>query len=166
MRLLDLPGIRDLENLHLLNDYAHVGIAEQDKLSNRIDDLSIKYFGIAESDTYYAFPDDFEELKRSKPEEAYRLQDERDEFDARFFCAPNRPFGELLSYLDSRGWDLTNDNGGPLRLLERFARQIEAATRGLVEGACLPSVEAVKAEKWEANLAEAAKQHMKRKARG
>lgn len=166
MRLLDLPGIRDLENLHLLNDNAHVGIAEQDKLSNRIDDVSVKYFGITEPETYYAFPDDFEELKRSEPEEAYRLQDERDEFEAQFFCNANRPFRDLLSYLQNLGWDLTDENGRPLRLLERFARQIEAAAKGLVEGAHLPSVKAVNDEKWETNLAEAAKQYVKRKAHG
>jgi|ERR1051326_1166512 hypothetical protein len=164
VRLIDLPGMRDLEARKLMNDRARVDDDRDQDLLHRITEFSVKHFGINEWDTRFQFPEDFDQIERDHPYRAYDIEDERDDHE-RHFLNGNIPVQDHCSYLRHHGIDLTDDNGQPIRLFDRFVRQAEAAIHHIC-GARMPDMEAVRNSNWEAALAESAQQHMKRKARG
>lgn len=161
IRLIDFPGMRDLEAVKHLNDVARV--REDFQLNDRIDEFSRRHFGITEQDTRYVLPENIEQLRRVDPEKAYDLEDEQYKYEEQFFCRPSETVDDQCAYLLALGWDMRDDSGQPMRLFERFARQIEAAVKGLVEGTRLPDLQAIRSANWETKLTEDARKYMSRK---
>lgn len=159
-RLIDLPEVRDLERRELLNSRSRV--KSDYELNSRIDEVSRKHFGITERDTIFITEAALNAIKRRDPEEGYELEQERDEHEEQFFCKPARTIEGQAKYLRSLGWDVMDDDGRPMQLLERFARQIEAAEKMLC-GARRPDFDAIKNQNWDDKIAREARQFMSRK---
>ena len=160
VRLIDLPEMRDLETQDLMSSLSRVKVDHQ--LAARIDEVSRRHFGITEADTIFITQPALDEIKRRDPEEGYDLEEQRDEHEKQFFCKPSRTIEGQAKYLRSLGWDVMDDHGRPMRLLERFARQIEAAEKRL-RGARRPNFDAIRNQNWEDKMAEEARRFVSRK---
>ncbi len=104
-RLIDLPGIRDLEQKALMKPrYADVDARAE---FPEIDDCSRAVFGITQ--------DEADEVPR--PEGWDRIE--------------RRPERDQVAAFEAEGWDVTDDKRRPLRMLSHFAPQLWLALRGV-----------------------------------
>ena len=104
-RLIDLPGIRDIEFKALMNPRmadagAPAGFPE-------IDDLSRAVFGLT--------ADEADDVPR--PEGWDKIE--------------RRPEREQVAAFEAEGWDVTDDKRRPLRMLNQFNIQLWLAIRGV-----------------------------------
>lgn len=104
-RLIDLPGIRDLETKALMKPR----YAEPDARPDfpEIDACSVAIFGLTQ--------DEADEIPR--PEDWDRVE--------------RRPDRDQVVAFEAEGWDVTDDRRRPLRMLNHFAPQLWLALRGL-----------------------------------
>jgi hypothetical protein len=131
IRLIDLPGMRELEAKALMKPR----MADPDARPEfpELDEVSLALFGIT--------ADQAEDVAR--PEGWDRIE--------------RKPVKDQLAALEAAGWDVTDDKRRPLRLLEHFSEQLWLAIRGVA--GTLPSapVRASKEEDeskgWGASLA-------------
>ncbi len=104
-RLIDLPGMKDLEFKALMKPrYAE---AESRAEFPEIDQVSRDIFGLT-TDEAEAVPD----------------PDGWDGIDA-------RPAQQQLAAFEAAGWDVTDDKRRPMRMLPQFSRQLWLAIRGV-----------------------------------
>jgi len=104
-RLLDLPGVKDLEYKALMKPrYADVDAREE---FPEIDEVSRAVFGLT--------ADEADEVPR--PEGWDRID--------------RRPEREQIAAFEAEGWDVTDDRRRPLRMLGHFSVQLWLALRGV-----------------------------------
>ena len=125
-RLLDLPGIRDLETKALMKPrYADLdGRTEFPE----IDEVSTAIFGLtADEAGDVAVPEDWDRIERKPPR-------------------------QQIDCFEAEGWDVTDDKRRPLRMFDHFNVQLWLAVRG-VAGKLPFQAEADDAETLSASLA-------------
>ena len=104
-RLIDLPGVRDLEHMALMNSRLADAGAQADY--PEIDALSSALFGLTEDEADDVVrPDGWDRIERK------RVRDQIIAFEA-------------------EGWDVTDDKGRPLRMFEHLNTQLWLALRGV-----------------------------------
>ena len=104
-RLIDLPGVRDLEGKALMNSrYADADARDQ---FSEIDDCSRAIFGLT--------ADEADDTPRPKGWD--RIE--------------RKPLREQITAFEAAGWDVTDDKLRPLRMLEHFNVQLWLALRGV-----------------------------------
>jgi len=104
-RLIDLPGLRDLEYKALLKPR----MADEDARAEfpELDEASRALFGLT--------ADEADELERPQGWDRIERKSERDQVIA----------------FEAEGWDVTDDKRRPLRLLGHFSLQLGLAIRGV-----------------------------------
>jgi hypothetical protein len=104
-RLIDLPGIRELEDKALMQPR----YADADARSHypEIDEVSRAIFGLTQ--------DEADDVPR--PEAWDRID--------------RKPVRDQVIAFEAEGWDVTDDRRRPLRMLEHFAPQLWLALRGV-----------------------------------
>ena len=104
-RLIDLPGVRDLEYKALMKPR----MADPDARADfpELDEASRALFGLT--------ADEADEVDRPEGWDRIDLKPERDQVAA----------------FEAEGWDVTDDKRRPLRLLGHFSTQLWLATRGV-----------------------------------
>ena len=126
-RLIDLPGMKDLEYKALMKPR----MAEPDARPEfpELDEVSTAIFGLT-ADEAEATP---------RPEGWDRIE--------------RKPVRDKVAAFEAEGWDVTDDKRRPLRLLEHFSEQLWLAIRGVA--GTLPFHAEVEEEKkpWGAALA-------------
>ena len=104
-RLIDLPGVRELEGKALMNSrYADDDAREH---FPEIDDCSRAIFGLT--------ADEADDAPR--PEGWDRIE--------------RKPLRDQILAFEAEGWDVTDDKLRPLRMLEHFKIQLWLALRGV-----------------------------------
>jgi hypothetical protein len=104
-RLIDLPGLRDLEYKALMKPR----MADVDARPDfpELDECSTALFGLT--------ADEADDVERPEGWDRIDLKPERDQVAA----------------FEAEGWDVTDDKRRPLRLLGHFSTQLWLATRGV-----------------------------------
>jgi len=104
-RLIDLPGIRDLEFKALMNPR----LSDADAAANfpEIDECSRAVFGLT--------ADEADDVPR--PEGWDRIE--------------RKPEREQVIAFEAEGWDVTDDKRRPMRMLGQFSTQLWLALRGV-----------------------------------
>jgi hypothetical protein len=104
-RLIDLPGLRDLEYKALMKPR----MADPDARPDfpELDEASRALFGLT--------ADEADDVDRPEGWDRIDVKPERDQVAA----------------FDAEGWDVTDDKRRPLRLLGHFSTQLWLATRGV-----------------------------------
>ena len=104
-RLIDLPGVRDLEYKALMKPR----MADVDARADfpELDACSTALFGLT--------ADEADDVERPQGWDRIDLKPERDQVAA----------------FEAEGWDVTDDKRRPLRLLGHFGAQLWLATRGV-----------------------------------
>jgi len=104
-RLIDLPGVRALEDKALMNPrYADADARDH---FGELDDCSRAIFGLtADAADDVARPAGWDRIER-------------------------KPVREQIAAFEAEGWDVTDDKLRPLRLLEHFNVQLWLALRGV-----------------------------------
>jgi hypothetical protein len=104
-RLIDLPGVRDLEYKALMKPR----MADVDARPEfpELDECSTALFGLT--------ADEADDVERPPGWDRIDLKPERDQVAA----------------FEAEGWDVTDDKRRPLRLLGHFSTQLWLATRGV-----------------------------------
>jgi len=134
-RLLDLPGVADLEYRALLKrEFAE---PEARAEHPEIDACSIKNFGLT-ADQAEGHP------RPAGWDKAERL-----------------PIAAQVAAFEAEGWDVTDDKRRPLRILAHFNQQLWLALRG-VAGSLPFQPEDSRADPWGSSLAAEAKRFRKR----
>jgi hypothetical protein len=104
-RLIDLPGLRELEGKALMNSrYADADARDH---FGEIDDCSRAIFGLT--------ADEADDAPR--PEGWDRIE--------------RKPVRDQIAAFEAEGWDVTDDKLRPLRMLEHFNVQLWLAVRGV-----------------------------------
>ena len=104
-RLIDLPGIRDLEDKALMRPrYADADARTE---FPEIDEVSRALFGITQDEADDA----------ARPEGWDRID--------------RKPTRDQVIAFEAEGWDVTDDKRRPLRMLDHFAPQLWLALRGV-----------------------------------
>ena len=134
-RLIDLPGVKDLEFRAVMKrDFAE---PEARAEFPEIDACSTAIFGLT-ADEAQAAP---------RP--------------ADWDGAEDRPIAQQVDAFEAAGWDVTDDKRRPLRVLGHFNQQLWLAVRG-VAGTLPFLAESSEPEQWVTNLAAEAKRFRKR----
>jgi hypothetical protein len=104
-RLIDLPGMRDLEYKALLKSR----MADPDARAEfpELDEASTALFGLT--------ADEADDIERPQGWDRIDRKPERDQ----------------VAGFEAEGWDVTDDKRRPLRLLGHFSTQLWLATRGV-----------------------------------
>lgn len=135
-RLIDLPGIADLEYKALLKpDYAAPELRDQ---FPEIDACSAAVFGITGEQAEDA----------PRPEGWDRIE--------------RRPVPEQVRAFEAAGWDVTDDKRRPLRMLLQFNQQLWLALRGVAGSLPFQPDDEDKPGEWGASLAADAARFRKR----
>ena len=136
IRLIDLPGVRDLEAKALMN--SRMADADAREQFPELDEVSRALFGLTADEADEApRPDGWDRIER-------------------------KPLRDQIGAFETEGWDVTDDKLRPLRLFEHFNIQLWLALRGVAGS--LPHIAEVEDDHGHANLAaEAAKFRRDRK---
>lgn len=134
-RLIDLPGIDDLELKALMNtDYAAPELRET---FPEIDAVSLELFGLtADQADAVARPAGWDNIE-------------------------TKPIGAQVFAFEDAGWDVTDNKRKPLRMLSQFNVQLWLAVRG-VAGTLPFQAEEEKPDDWGSSLASEAARFRKR----
>jgi len=134
-RLIDLPGVADLEYRALLKrEFAE---PEARAEHPEIDDCSLKNFGLTAGQAEdHARPSGWDGIER-------------------------RPLAAQVAAFEAEGWDVTDDKRRPLRTLAHFNQQLWLALRG-VAGSLPFQPDDNRPDPWGASLAAEAQRFRKR----
>ncbi len=146
-RFIRMPGVRDLENRLLMATVA--GLEHLDGFMDECNSVLRNLFGITRSDTIFKTPDAYENRKLSD-DERYDLEDLREDWEGRFQAEELRWDEHRVEYLKMFGWDLSDDNGQPLRITRYISRVIEAVAKGIAGTA--PDAEVISRDAWAAQI--------------
>jgi PAS domain-containing protein len=155
-----MPGVRDLENRLLLDTVAGVDL---DGFKAECSSALRKLFGITRSDTIFKTPEAYANRKLSD-DERYDLEDLREEWEGRFQTEDLGWDDHRVAFLKVCGWDLTDDNGQPLRITRYVCRVIEAVAKGIAGTA--PDAEVIARDTWAAQIQKDAAQFSKKRSSG
>ena len=134
-RLIDLPGVADLETRALMKPAAQE--PENRAEFPEIDACSVKLFGLTGDEAEATpRPDDWDDIE---------LQ----------------PIPNQVRAFEAAGWDVTDNKRRPLRVLSHFNQQLWLALRG-VAGELPFQKEEARPDAWGANLAAEAARFRKR----
>lgn len=160
IRMLDLPGFQRMEDKLLLNPQRQGLLSPE--VEDFADNLSKETFAIVRNDTLFELPREYDEL----PE----WSDEFQEIEAKWevheeqFETAEASDDEAIPILLRLGFDFRDQRGQPLLCVKLFARQAEAAAKGILGK--LPDREAAGLESWASALEREARQHMLKKRAG
>ena len=136
-RLIDLPGVRELEGKALMNSrYADADARDH---FSEIDDCSRAIFGLtADEADDTPRPEGWDRVERKPPRD------------------------QILAF-EAEGWDVTDDKRRPLRMLPQFSAVLWLAVRG-VAGTLpfAPPPDETKPDDWAKNMAAEAARFRKR----
>jgi phenylpropionate dioxygenase-like ring-hydroxylating dioxygenase large terminal subunit len=146
--MLDLPGIRKLEDSLLFNGFPRCVLSpETEQLAL---DLSIELFGITQSQTEFNVDDywdcDDEEFEQK------RLK------HLRWFATTDLPDEDKVQALLHLGLDFRDDRGGPFRCTRLLSGQAEAAAKGVMGK--LPDQASANLNRWANNLQKDAEDYL------
>lgn len=133
IRLIDLPGVRELENDQVLCNAVR---GDQEEIDTKAHAVSRALFGISQHGAAPREPDVNEE---DDPEAWARYDADVERFEA----------VDDLSY-EQMGWDVNDDLGRELLVLRQFSRQIAAAYLGIAGKT--PDVQAAGVQTWAAKM--------------
>ncbi|HEY8571088.1 hypothetical protein [Phenylobacterium sp.] len=135
-RLIDLPGVRDLEFKAVMKrDFAE---PEARAEHPEIDACSVDTFGLTADQAEAApRPDDWDGIE-------------------------TRPLREQVDAFEASGWDVTDDKRRPLRVLGHFNQQLWLAVRGVAGSLPFQPDPEDRPDPWGANMAAEAKRFRKR----
>lgn len=171
-RLIELDGVPEVEQAMCLPNAAWA--PENDNLDARVEALSIRHFGRTAAQTEFEHPERFWDLYDDddpyEDEGEPALSEDRryvhDQLTAAHewdlhFDALELPFEQQAPLWQALGWDVTGDDGKPLRCLNSFNRQLLAHIKGLpLLGEDLPDTAA---ESWGSRLADEARRFASKK---
>jgi hypothetical protein len=130
--VLDLPGVRELEDCLLLYGN-HPG-----RLEDEVDRVSRQLFGIAYQDTQFDMPDAYWDLPEFSPERI-KLDVAFDDYKEQFETGEELADDEAMEALKRLGLDFSDERGQPLRCTKRMSRPAEMAAKG-IKGKLPPGV--------------------------
>lgn len=128
LRIIDLPGVRELEDRLLIYS------GDQGRCEDLAALVSHSIFGIADRNTRFEAPSDlasemhYSVLARI---EAGRLEYEH---EANFGAGDDLTDDEIVEVMDDLGFDFRDDRGQPLRCTKLLCRAAEAAAKGIAGG--------------------------------
>jgi PAS domain-containing protein len=160
-RFIRMPGVRDLENRYLLDTVA--GDEHLDGFMAECNRVLRDLFGITRSDTIFKTPDAYANRKLTD-DERYDLEDLREEWEERFQAEELGWDEHRQEYLKMLGWDLSDDDGKPLRITRYVCRVIEAVAKGIAGTA--PDAEIIARDTWAAQIQKEAAQFSKKSRSG
>lgn len=146
LRVLRLPDIQSIEDKILIQAPRHGELPWE--LSDFIDDVSKRIFGITRNDTLFEYPADYADLEEES-EAWWDIYDLR-EIHEQQFQTSNLPDEEAVQALLRLGLDFRDADGNPLRCTKFFCRQAEAAAKGIAGK--MPDIRSVDAHSWESKL--------------
>ncbi|MER9683494.1 hypothetical protein NKJ23_30060 [Mesorhizobium sp. M0184] len=160
IRMLDLPGFQEMEDKLWL--YTPTRGVFTPELDSRINDLSMRTFGIVENDTLFNLPDGYSQLpawsdERIEIEDLF--YDHEDQYDT-----ADATDDEAVDSLLVLGLDFRDGKGQPLRCTKLFCRQAEAAAKGILGK--MPDRTVAGLESWTKKLEREAREHMNKKRTG
>ena len=135
-RLIDLPGVADLETKALMKPaYAEPGAEAE---FPEIDEVSLKAFGLTgEQADDVARPEGWDRIER-------------------------KPIAQQVAAFEAEGWDVTDNKRRPLRMLGQFSPQLWLAIRGVAGEVPFQAEDDDKPGDWGASLAADAARFRKR----
>ena len=135
-RLIDLPGVADLETKALMKPaYAEPG-ANAD--FPEIDEVSLQAFGLTgDQADDVARPDGWDRIER-------------------------KPIAQQVAAFEAEGWDVTDNKRRPLRMLGQFSPQLWLALRGVAGELPFQPEDDDKPDAWGAGMAADAARFRKR----
>jgi hypothetical protein len=139
IRVLDLPGVRDLEN------YALLYRENPDRVADRADQLCEKLFGVTENDTLFEAPDDYDEIVLDSAEWK-ALQIAWDRHEERYEVQDDLTDDEVMELAKSFGFDFSDERGNPIRSTKMLARVAEAAAKNYAGH--MPNSDAARLDRW------------------
>jgi hypothetical protein len=131
-------------------------------LDDAIDRLSRSTFGVVRADTVFVFPDGYHDLP-DWSNEKWAVTRRYHKFEDQFETS-NATDDEMVATLLKIGFDFRDERGNPLRCTKSFARQAEAAGKGIMGK--MPDRTAIELGNWEKRIEQAAKDHLNRKRKG
>jgi hypothetical protein len=123
-RVIDLPGVRDLERrLLLYGDDPH-------RVEDEVAHVARQLFGIDHQDTDFKVPEEYwgyseNSIERGRINALYRIHEEQ------FETGEHLTDDEAMVILGRLGLDFSDDRGQPLRCTKLMSRPAEAAARGI-----------------------------------
>lgn len=157
IRMLDLPGFQRMEDRLLLNPSRNGELGPD--VEDFADNLSNETFGITRNDTLFELPSEYDDLPEWA-DERREIEDRWDIHEDQFETAEASD-DEAIPILLRLGFDFRCERGQPMRCVKLFARQAEAAAKGIMGR--LPDREVAGLEFWANALERDAKQHMLKK---
>jgi hypothetical protein len=151
-RLIDLPGIRYLENEMVLNNRSRV--RDDAVFVAQCNGVTLNLFNVTVRQTSYRHPEGL------SPQE-YDLEEEIDRHEA-YFVDPRSTDAAKILRFHNLGWDITDDLKRILQSFDYVSRQLEAAIHRLGD-ATLPDFDQIAANDWGARLAESVKRRTRDK---
>ena len=137
LRIIDLPGVRDLERRLLI--YGDSPGRREDMVAT----VSREIFGVCDYGTQFRFSDDASNDYLEYPEYSikhqWRIFAARKEHEAQFKTGDHLTDDESAELMLEFGFDFFDDNGRPLRCTKLMSRPAEAAAKSLM-GAHLPDI--------------------------
>jgi hypothetical protein len=125
--LRDLPGVASISGwCHQPDRWQYPTVIDT---MAALDEVSIGLFSITRDDTR---SEEGMEFTADEGEEPFTAEEYEERFNA-----TRAPWPEARQFYEAIGWDLSDGHDGELICAHWFARQIIAATLGLVEGARL-----------------------------
>jgi hypothetical protein len=124
IRILDLPGVRDLEGSILLHR------DDPGRIVHEVALVSQKLFGITQEDTRFEVPDEYWDLPEFSPERV-QIEEQYEAHEDQFETGNHLTDDETMELLAKVGLDFSDERGLPLRCTKQMARPAEAAAKGI-----------------------------------
>ncbi len=147
IRIIDLPGVRALEDRILLSGRAR-GYHEDIVAS-----VSSELFGVSHFDLQFKIPEEYRDLPSYKIRQQMELQRLSLVHESQFQTHDSLTDDETVSIMAQLGFDFTDDLGRPLRCTKLMSRAAEAAAKGIMGR--MPERGAIELKKFELDLEKA-----------
>jgi hypothetical protein len=147
IRIIDLPGVRALEDRLLLsgrNSGYHEDIVAL---------VTRELFGVGHFELRFKVPEDYQELSSFDVRKHVELERLLLIHESQFETGDNLTDGETVEVMSRLGFDFTDDVGRPLRCTKLMSRPVEAAAKGIMGR--VPDRDAIEIERFEADLEKA-----------
>ena len=144
IRIIDLPGVRVLEDRLLLSgrDRGH----HEDMIALVSRDL----FGVGHFELQFKTPDEYRDLPSYAVREHLQLEKLWMVHENQFETGNDLTDDETVEVMARLGFDFTDDQGRPLRCTKFMSRPVEAAAKRIMGR--LPDREEIQIRKFEADL--------------
>ena len=159
IRMLGMPGFQRVEDLFLL--YLPRGKDLPSLLEDVVNAVSLETFGIRAVDIEFKFPNKFWGLPDTS-EERWEIEDRWQDHEEQFDSDHKGP-DHAVEVLLSLGFDFRDNRGHPMRSVLHFARQAEAAVKGIAGR--IPDRATIQSEAWGDAIAREAERFLATKRR-